>query len=70
LGYRLPKKAVERLKLTGLTISLVGRNIWLIHSDVPNIDPEATYNNGNGQGVEYGVFPITRSIGFNLKVTL
>lgn len=69
-GYNIPRKKLEKLKLTALTISLVGRNVWLIHSDVPNIDPEATYSNGNGQGLEYGTYPITRSIGFNLRVTL
>lgn len=70
IGYQIPKEKLEKFKLTGMSVSLVGRNLWVIHSDVPNIDPEATYNNGNGQGVEYGTFPITRSIGFNVRVTL
>jgi len=39
----------------------------LLYSNVPNIDPESTYNNGNGQGIEYGSYPTSRSYGFTLK---
>lgn len=67
IGYSFSKQACKKLRLQGLEAGIVGRNLWLIQSDVPNIDPEAGYNNGNGQGVEYGTFPISRSIGLNIK---
>lgn len=67
LGYKFPEKVTDKLKIRDLEIGIVGRNLWLIHSDTPNIDPEAAYTNSNGQGVEYGTFPISRSVGFNLK---
>jgi hypothetical protein len=35
---------------------------------VPVIDPEATYNNGNAQGVEFAGTPPTRSYGVNLNL--
>lgn len=68
LTYRIPGSSVEKLRMTGVTVGIVGRNLWLIHKKVPNIDPESGYNNGNGQGIEYGTFPWARSLGVNLKV--
>jgi len=67
LGYRFKKELCEKLHLKGLEAGLVGRNLWLIQSDTPNIDPEAAYNNSNGQGLEYGTFPISRSLGWSFK---
>ncbi|MBL4652746.1 MAG: SusC/RagA family TonB-linked outer membrane protein [Flavobacteriales bacterium] len=69
IGYQIPKKIVKKVKLNSASFSIVGRNLWLIYSGTPNIDPEAAYNNGNGQGVEYGTYPIARSIGFNINAT-
>lgn len=67
IGYKFDLK--ENSKINSLTCSLVGRNLWLIYSGVPNVDPEAAYTNGNGQGVEYATYPIIRSIGFNLSAS-
>lgn len=67
LGYRFDLK--ENSKLSTLSCSLVGRNLWLIYSGVPNVDPEAAYTNGNGQGVEYATYPIIRSIGVNISAS-
>ncbi|MGB0424191.1 MAG: SusC/RagA family TonB-linked outer membrane protein, partial [Flavobacteriales bacterium] len=69
-GYTFDTNKLKKYKIQSLTMSVVGRNLWLIYSGVPNIDPEATYSNGNGQGIEYGTFPMTRSIGFNLQVRI
>ena len=59
----------RKLRMNSFAVSLSGRNLWLIYSAVPNIDPEASYTNGNGKGVEYATYPILRSIGLNLKAT-
>ena len=67
LTYQLPQAAAQKIKMNGITVGVVGRNVWLIHKNTPNIDPEAAYNNGNGQGVEYGTFPWSRSLGLNLN---
>ncbi|MCI2229837.1 SusC/RagA family TonB-linked outer membrane protein [Polaribacter sp. MSW13] len=67
LSYTLDDVAMKKIKfLKGLTFSIIGRNLWLIHSNVPNIDPESTYSISNGQGYEYGSLPQRRSYGFNL----
>ncbi|MFT3827936.1 MAG: SusC/RagA family TonB-linked outer membrane protein [Chitinophagaceae bacterium] len=55
-------------KVQGLSLSLVGRNLFYIHKATDNIDPEANYNNTNAQGLEYAGLPSTRSIGLNLNV--
>ncbi|MBU2921567.1 SusC/RagA family TonB-linked outer membrane protein [Winogradskyella psychrotolerans] len=67
LSYSLGPEQLKNIKfLNGLTFSIIGRNLWLIHSNVPNVDPESTYNISNGQGYEYGSLPQRRSYGFNL----
>lgn len=68
LSYAFDKKLLKKTPLTGLGVSVYGRNLWTIHSSVPNIDPESSYNNGNGQGFEYGSLPSRRSFGFSVKL--
>lgn len=70
LNYNLPKRWFgEDGFLKQATVSLVGRNLWLIYSGVPNIDPESSFtSNNNGLGQEYASMPTTRSIGANIKL--
>jgi TonB-linked SusC/RagA family outer membrane protein len=69
LSYAVPAKFLAKTKLENLTFSLVGRNLALLWSNVPNIDPESGYSsNGGSQGLEYFAMPQTRSFGFNLSV--
>ena len=70
LGYQLPKSLVEGTFVKGVGVSFVGRNLWLISSDVPGIDPETSFNNGNTQGLESTQIPSVKSLGFNINVTL
>ena len=67
-GYSLPSKLIENTPFSSVNLSFVARNLWLIYSDIENIDPESTYNNGNSQGLEYAGVPQSRTFGFNLKV--
>jgi len=67
-GYNIPRTWIKKLGLTGATISLVGRNLWIIHKDAPNIDPETAFTSGNAQGLEDLTLPTTRSYGFNINV--
>jgi len=69
IGYTFPKKLLEPLKFVkGLSASIVARNLWCIKKWTPNIDPESSINNTNGQGLELNGYPTTRNIGFNLNV--
>lgn len=70
LSYTLHKKWLNKTPFTNIALSVYGRNLWTIYSSVPNIDPESSYNNGNGQGFEYGSLPSRRSFGFSMKISL
>ena len=50
-------------------MSIVGRNLILLKSNVPHIDPESGFDNTNFQGIEYGQLPSGRTFGFNLSIT-
>ena len=72
LSYSLPSKWLAGQKLIkGLSIGFEGRNLWLIDSKVPHIDPEVNlFGSGSvGEGVEFYNMPSTRSLGFNLRAT-
>jgi hypothetical protein len=68
LSYNLPAKWLRPLSLQGVSVSLVGRNLWIIHRNTVDIDPEVAFNTGNGQGLESLSNPSTRSYGINLNV--
>ncbi|GAA3979903.1 SusC/RagA family TonB-linked outer membrane protein [Mucilaginibacter dorajii] len=68
LGYTFPSHWVKGIGLQGATVSLVGRNLWIIHKNAPNIDPETAFNSGNGQGLEDLTLPTVRNIGFNINL--
>lgn len=68
LGYTFPSQWVKGIGLQSATVSLVGRNLWIIHKNVPNIDPETAFNTGNGQGLEDLTLPTVRNIGFNVNL--
>jgi TonB-linked SusC/RagA family outer membrane protein len=70
LAYNFPAQISRKLHLKGLSVALTGRNLWLIYSGVPNIDPESAYSNGNGQGYEIYSWPTRRSVGMNIKINL
>lgn len=66
LGYTLPGKWFGN-KIKGASISLVGRNLFILMKKTDNIDPEASYS-GFTQGLELGGVPPVRSFGANLNV--
>jgi len=69
INYNFPVKWFERGFIKSASLALIGKNLWLIYSGVPNIDPESSFtSNNNGIGQEYAAMPTSRSIGFNLKL--
>jgi hypothetical protein len=66
LGYTFPK--LGNLPLRDLSISVVGRNLAILYTKVPHIDPETAFSNSNVQGLEFGQLPSARSLGFNVSV--
>nr|WP_321355028.1 SusC/RagA family TonB-linked outer membrane protein [uncultured Draconibacterium sp.] len=70
VGYTLPGKLFANSFISGVSLSLVGRNLAILHKNAPNIDPEAAYGSGNIQGFENGQHPSTRTMGFSVNVKL
>lgn len=69
LGCYLPEKWMNKIGFQGARLSLVGRNLWLMHSNAPNVDPSNITNSiGTAQGFEGGALPPVRSYGFNLNL--
>ncbi len=68
LSYDLPERVLNGLFVKKVTLSAVGRNLWIIHKNVPYADPEAGLSAGNLQGYQSGAHPTYREIGVNLKV--
>jgi TonB-linked SusC/RagA family outer membrane protein len=70
LSYTLPQSIIAKTPFKGVSISLVGRNLGILMKHVPNVDPESSYNNTNGQGLEFFGAPTVRSYGFNVNLKL
>ncbi len=71
LGWKGSGNLAAKLGLEALRLTLTGRNLWLIHSNAPNVDPANITNSiGNQLGFEGGALPPVRTIGINLNVTL
>lgn len=69
LGYELPEKWANVIKARNARLTFYGRNLWLMHSNAPNVDPSNIINSdSNIQGLEGGALPSVRSFGVNLTV--
>ncbi len=68
LSYRFDNAGLNKFFIKNIILSLYGRNLWLIHSNVPNVDAESFHTNGNGQGYELYAYPNRRSVGLKLSL--
>lgn len=69
ISYSLPEKLFTNVKaIKGIDLSIVGRNLWIIHKNLPYSDPEENLSSGNIQGYQSGAYPTTRTIGLNVRV--
>ena len=69
--YNLPSKVLKNTFIKSTSFGIEGRNLALLYSKVPHIDPEASLqgSGSNGFGIERANSPSTRSIGFNIRLT-
>lgn len=68
LTYSIPSDWLQGQKaFKGIDVSVIGRNLWLIHKNLPYSDPEAGLSSGNIQGYQSGAYPTVRSVGFNVR---
>lgn len=68
ISYSLPTDLLRNTFIKGMTLSLMGQNLWIIHKNLPDADPEAGTSSGNVQGFQSGVMPTTRIYSFNVKL--
>ncbi|QHV97665.1 SusC/RagA family TonB-linked outer membrane protein [Spirosoma endbachense] len=70
LAYNFPRALVGKTPFSNISLGVEGRNLWIIHSNVPHIDPEANVLGTGliGEGLERGSIPSSRSIGANLRL--
>jgi len=69
LSYSLPTSLFGKVKaIKGIDVSVFGRNLWIIHKNIPYADPEETVSAGNLIGMQSGAYPTTRSIGMNVRL--
>ena len=69
LSYTFEKSMLEKTPFAGITISFVGRNLFLM-TPYEGIDPETSLvgSSSNGQGLDYFQMPNTRSYALSLNV--
>ena len=82
LTWSLPDGVLGKAGLVkGIDLSLTGRNLWIIHKNLPYADPEQggasttttssapiIYNPNASIGYQTGVYPSVRSFAFNVKL--
>jgi TonB-linked SusC/RagA family outer membrane protein len=70
IGYNVPRVFLSKTPFTNARVSAVGRNVAVLHQNTPKgLDPEATTNTGNGQGIENGFSLPQAYYGFDIKVS-
>lgn len=69
LTFDFPKSIFARVNaIKGMSLGIYGRNLWIIHKNLPDADPEDGFSSGNLQGYQGGAYPTVRVVGFNLNV--
>lgn len=75
--FDIPKSLYANTFITGMKFGIFGRNLWIIHKNLPYADPEAGYTGGSAVGVQganlsrgysIGAMPTTRTYGANFTV--
>ncbi len=69
LGYTLPSKAINTLKLDNLRL-YVSLDDYFTFTKYPGMDVEAGSNNDNSQGVDRGVYPVPKKFMMGLQISL
>lgn len=68
LQWVFPRRWFLKTPIESLSLSVFGRNLWTMYSNLDNIDPESCYNNGNGRGLELGSLPGRRTYGVGINI--
>ena len=66
LRYNMPTDLAEKMGMTNLTLSVIGRNLFYIYKSIPNIDPESAMGTTSFGYLEHTPYPSTRSFGLSV----
>ncbi|MFW5760914.1 MAG: SusC/RagA family TonB-linked outer membrane protein [Cyclobacteriaceae bacterium] len=71
ISYSLPTSLINKTPFQQVRLGLEGRNLALLMSNIPHIDPETNLfgSGANGAGIDFNNVPSTRTYGFNLNLT-
>jgi TonB-linked SusC/RagA family outer membrane protein len=72
LKYEFSSKMLDKTPLTGLSLSVVGRNLLTVlpGENRGYADPESNFSSGNAQGLSTtGQYPPTKTYGFSVNLT-
>lgn len=71
LTMKMPKTLIDKSPFSNIEFGVFGRNLFLKARDYPHLDPEQNaLGTSNIGGLEFNANPSTRSLGFNLRLTL
>lgn len=70
-SYSLPKSILAKTPFQNVAFGIEGRNLLLLMSNIPHIDPETNlFSSGaNGAGIDFNNIPSTRTFGANVRLT-
>ena len=69
LSYQFPSTLVGKTPFTAINVSMTGRNLAILHSNVDSIDPEVSAYGAGGVGFEVNGIPSVRSFGGSLSIS-
>ena len=70
LSYSFSKNVYEKIKLNGLSISAIGRDLLYVYKTLPlNFNPASNNSNNTAYSGENGFLPMTRTITFSLRAS-
>ena len=73
LTYQFPRGGFsKKLGIQNMSLSIIGRNLFYIYKNIPNIDPESAVGTRSGENsaLEYGGLPGARSVGVSFNLNL
>lgn len=70
LNYSLPTSLLAKVPFRSVTVGVEARNLAIIYSTIPHIDPETNLfgSASDGAGIEFNSPPTTRTYGVNLRL--
>ncbi|MEN8194189.1 MAG: SusC/RagA family TonB-linked outer membrane protein, partial [Bacteroidota bacterium] len=66
-GYDINSNQLRKVPFNQISLGVFGRNLWIIHKNLPYGDPEYAASAGNFQGIQNGALPSVKEYGLNVK---